>query len=116
MNIVLRGDESGLIVTPNLHVYPIARIDSRPGARHIEDWELPEGFFSRLELDTKLNRWTLIHHRGCRLQFLLAKEGLPGPLLSIQEPNQNQTRIQLDFSRIHVLGLHRPGPGSPLRI
>ena len=98
MNIVRTGENSGLIVTPNLHVYPIARMAARPGADHIEDWELPEGFFSRLELDTKLNRWTLIHHRGCRMQFLLAKEGLPGPLLSIQEPNQNQTSIQLDFS------------------
>lgn len=98
MNIVRSGEESGLIVTPNLQAYPIARIGLRTAAGHIEDWQLPEGFFSRLELDTSLNRWRLIHHRGCRMEFLLAKEGLPGPLLSIQEPNQNKTRVQLDPS------------------
>lgn len=65
MYIVRTGEESGLIVTPNLHVYPISRSGFRTNAAPIQLWAPPEGFFSRLELDTSLNRWTLIHHRGC---------------------------------------------------
>ncbi|HSR66637.1 MAG TPA: hypothetical protein VLU25_01745, partial [Acidobacteriota bacterium] len=98
MYIVRTGPETGIIVTPNLHVYPITRIGPRPGSPHIESWEPPQGFFSRLELHSRLNRWILTHHRGCRREFLLAKEGLPGHLLSIEEPNGNRTEVHLDHS------------------
>lgn len=98
MFIVQTGPDSGSIVTPDLRVFHIARLGPLPGDPKIEEWSLPEGFFSRLLRDQRLGRWILIHHQGCRFEFLSKSDGMPGPLLAISEPNGNRTSVNLDFS------------------
>ena len=40
----------------------------------------------------------LTHHRGSEYEFLVGAMGLPGPLITVREPNGNRTRINYDYS------------------
>lgn len=94
MFIVQNEATRGAVVTPDLRVFSI---DGGP-TQAPGEWELPEGFFSRLRQDRVHNRWILTHHTGVVFQFLLAREGLPGPLIQIDDTNGSSTRARLDPS------------------
>jgi RHS repeat-associated protein len=96
MAVVQTGATAGAILTPDLRVFPVA---GGGGATvGTDEWTLPEGFFSRLRRDATLNRWILTHHTGVRFQFLIGAQGLPGPLIQIDDTNGNHTLAHLDPS------------------
>ena len=91
MMIVRTEPLAGQIITPDLRIYPIASEDGL-------NWELPEGFYSRLTLDPRLKRWELTHFSGLEVSFYLGATGHPGYPISITEPNGNTTTFQYDNS------------------
>lgn len=91
MMIVQTGALTGKVITCNLRIYDITSTDG-------ETWELPDGFFSTLTLNTSLHRWTLTHFSGVAIQFYQGATGHPGLPVAIREPNGNTTRLGYDFS------------------
>lgn len=116
------GDETAAVVTPNLQVFPISRLETAAEGSNIETasqgavadanetWSVPEGFYSRLVKDTALKRWRLTGHDGMEYEFVAGLRGRRGPLVGIREPNGNQLRVFRDasgFVRSVLTDLHQ---------
>lgn len=91
MMIVRTGSLSGQIVTPDLRIFPIVSGDG-------VNWDLPEGFFSRLVYDDIRHRWTMTHYSGLQFEFYEGQLGEPGYPVRVTEPNGNRMVFRYNTS------------------
>ncbi|MCL4177685.1 MAG: hypothetical protein KJ072_08035 [Verrucomicrobia bacterium] len=89
--IVRHSETTGQLVTADLRVFNLGSEDG-------VNWQLPDGFFSRLVLDEPRRCWVLTHFSGRKIEFYLAPEGLPGRPLAMSDPHGNTTRLVYDPS------------------
>ena len=89
--IVRTGPLSGRIVTPDLRTFDISSLDGI-------DWNLPDGFFSRLALDPSTSRWKLTHFDGRSIELYEGALNEPGYPVKAYDPNGNTMLFAYDGS------------------